>query len=441
MEIFNNREIALDIWIVLFLIFLLLKPSTRKALLQSLPNLFRSMFVWKLARIYLVVLTYNLVVVYILYRYGLWDHSQLKNTILWILAAVVISLSDITNDETSNYLKKTIVDIFKFTIILEFLVGFYSFNLVIELLIVPAATLIPLLIAVGKRDEKTKPAVTFLNSILVIGGIILIAYAVYKVIRGFSDFATQPTLTEFLISPVLSLLFLPCVYLLSLLVNMETAFMFIRHSLPNKALVRYAKWKAIMHFSFNKTNLFRWKQLLLVHRPEDRNGIDQTIRLFKEMKKSENAPSAIDPSHGWSPQTAKDFLSLEGLKTKFYQPLYQQEWQASSNSLELESATISSTAHYSVRGNSSTVTRLILKLNVYFPAQVKNPHGRFLELAMLLYKQALQETMPKTLQDNILNGKDSSINIKGKVVTMVKEKWINHKFHGYDLELVIRVPD
>lgn len=435
----NNREISLLIWIALFIAFILSKKSLRQTLQKSIPSLLRALFAWKLSIIYMVIILYNFIVLFLLYRNGFWDESQLKNTIVWLLTAIVVSMTDITNDETSNYFKQTVADVFKFTIIIEFLVGLYSFSLIAELFIVPIAILIPLLIAVGKKEEKFKPAVGFLNSILVIGGAILVVYAVYKSIKGFSAYATESMLTEFLIAPVLSFLFLPCVYLLSLIVNMETAFIPIKFSVQNKSTLRYARWKAVRHFAFNKNSLFRWKQLVLAQPPTDKHGIDRTIQLFKEMKQRETRPEEIDPAEGWPPQKAKDFLVTEGLKTKYYQLLYQQEWQASSNSLELEDSAFSSTAHYAVRGSSTVVSRLTLKLNVYFPTKAKNPHGKFTELVSHLYKMALGEELPTTIKKNILNGKNTIVKGNGKQLSLVKNKWVNHRFNGYDLELVIKV--
>ncbi|MBL7739071.1 MAG: hypothetical protein JNK14_07620 [Chitinophagaceae bacterium] len=433
-EIFNNREIALGIWIVVFVGYVSYRPSLRK----HIPALVKSVFAWKLSLLYLAILLYTSIVVYGLYRLNLWDITQLKNTTIWLLTVGLISLNDITDDKKTNYIRDTVVKIFTITTVLEFLIGFYTFSLAVELIVIPVVVLITLMVVVGKSDVNLKSAASFLNNLLALTGFVLIGYAIYKVTHEFSSFATKGTLSEFLISPVLTFLFLPFVYFLSLIVNMETVFSALKFKIKNKKLLRYAKRQALINFPFNKKNLLRWKHIVISSHIITRRDIRRTLTLLKQSKKAEQNPKKVPFELGWSPYMAKEFLSDKGLNTDYYRPLYQQEWQAASKTLNLDDTAFSSNLIYFVRGSQEIASKLLLKANVFFPDKAKKSHILFLEYAEVLFVAAFNEAMPKNIKDAILKGKNISIEIEKKTVSLAKDIWPSHKFHGYNLEFTIQ---
>jgi hypothetical protein len=435
MEIFNNREIALGIWIAIFIIFVFLKPSTRKPAI----GLVKSAFAWKLSFTYASALIYVTAIVYLLFRLGLWDRAQLKDTILWMLTVGSVNLFDITREDKNNYFKDTLKKIFKLTIILEFLVGFYTFNLSLELLIIPLVILISGLLAVGKKEEKFKPAVKFLNNVLSLLGLFLIGYTIYKIIHDFSSFANKETASEFLIPPPLSFLFLPFVYVLSLLVNLESIFIGVKSELKSKRLVRYARWQVLLRFNFNKIDTNRWRQLVFARHPRTKNDVLESIKLIKRLKEIEKNPPEVPFNVGWSPYMAKSFLMTQGVTTKFYQPIYGDEWQASSPSIDLKDSILSSNVHYYVEGNDNVAKKLILELNVYSHEGAKMAHAKFLTFAQSLYLAALEKAMPHSIEDAILKGNDKEIEIGDKRISLIKNKWAGHKLNGYEMEFVIQI--
>jgi hypothetical protein len=433
-EIFNNREIALSIWIIVFMGYLIYSPSIRK----HIPGLVKSVFAWKLSVLYLAIILYTAAVVYGLYRLNLWDDSQLKNTIIWLATIGLISLNDITDDRKTNYIKDTVVKIFTITTVIEFLVGFYSFSLVTELIIIPIIVIIILMAAVGKTDKKLRQTVSILNNLLALAGFILIGYAIYKAIHEFSSFATKGTLSEFLISPVLSFLFIPFIYLLSLIVNMETVFVSIKFKVHNRGLLRYAKVQALINFPFNKKDLLRWRQIVTSSQIKSRKDIKKTIKLLQQSKKAEKDLKTISLVLGWSPYQAKDFLKKKGLPTDYYRPLYQHEWQTASKTMNFDDTAFSSNVIYYVRGSQAIATKLLLKANVYFPEKSKQPHSLYLEYTEVLFGAAFNKEMPKNIKEAILRGKNITVEFEKKKISLLKDIWPNHKFHGYDLEFTIQ---
>jgi len=134
MSIFNTREIAIGIWVTLFFVWALTQPSIRESLSKVLFILTKKVILIPLA----LMAGYIGFMVWGLNKLGLWEVSQLKNTILWsgsVAFVSLIRLNDIANNP--DYFKTTLKDNLRLITILEFVVGFYTFPLWSELLLVP----------------------------------------------------------------------------------------------------------------------------------------------------------------------------------------------------------------------------------------------------------------------------------------------------------------
>jgi hypothetical protein len=345
-QIFTNREIALGIWVIVFIISLL----SIKSLRFSLGRVVNSFFAWKLVAINISATIYVAGVSYLLFSLNLWDVSQLKNTILWLLTVGFISLFGITDDNKSNYFKETVKDILKFTTILEFLVGLYSFNLSTELIIIPLIICLYALAIIGEKKEELKPVVKLLNGILTLFGFFILGYTTYRIIQDLPKLVNQGTLADFMTPASLSILFLPYLYILSLIVNRESVFIGIDRELKNEGLLSFTKWKTLIHFNFNKNDLLRWRRLIFALHPRTKKDILDSIFLIKRLKKVEKSPPDIPIQHGWSPYHAKDYLIKHGITTKYYQPIYKDEWEASSSSIDLKNSILSSNVIYTLKG-------------------------------------------------------------------------------------------
>ena len=310
MDILNPRELALLIWPGVAICFILIREQIR----ESFFVVIKAFFAARLVAVYTCMLAYTTLIIYCLLQLGLWDKSQLKNTIVWVLTVGLFSFSDISPEKNTNYFKKALKDIFKFTAIIEFIINVYTFNLFIELLIIPIAVFIVGILAFAEREEQHKPVAKLMNGILSIFGLFLICYATYWIINDFSAFASKGTLNDFVMPPVLSLLFLPFVYLLSIFMGYENSFILIGKAIGNASLTKYAKRKAIIHFNFDKSSLRRWETYLFRNRVETKQDIDQSIVVIKRLNNIERNPPDISFKAGWSPYKANIFCLHKGCK-------------------------------------------------------------------------------------------------------------------------------
>ena len=80
-NIFNNREIAIGIWVSLAVIISIFTKPVKQFLKSVIPILFCRKF----GVFYIVFLFHLCLVTYFLYAIGFWSITLLKDTIFWVL--------------------------------------------------------------------------------------------------------------------------------------------------------------------------------------------------------------------------------------------------------------------------------------------------------------------------------------------------------------------
>lgn len=223
--IFNNREIAIGLWVIVALGLFLYTKAAREFLKTALPILFCKKFVV----FYIVFLGYLAVVLYVLNWAEWWDLKLLKDTIFWVLfVELPLFTKTIERADGAHFFRKLLKDNIAVTVIIEFFVGFWTFSLAVELIIVPATVLISALYAIASRDKKHLSAKRFFEVLLAVWGIVLL-------INGISCFFDSPgiffnldTLKSLLLPLVLLIFNLPVVYGLALYNTYEQVFIRVK---------------------------------------------------------------------------------------------------------------------------------------------------------------------------------------------------------------------
>ena len=145
-NIFNNREIAIGLWIIVAVIVLLFTRTFREFLKTAISILFCKKFVV----FYIVFISYLIMIVSGLKYIELWNFELLKDTIFWVLfVELPLFTKTIEKADGVHFFSKLIEENIAVAVVIQFFVGFWTFNLVIELVIVPITVLISALYAVA----------------------------------------------------------------------------------------------------------------------------------------------------------------------------------------------------------------------------------------------------------------------------------------------------
>lgn len=437
LDIFNTRELAFFTWITLAFLLVMMKSSNRRMLFDIIRLATEKSFLV----IYGLIIVYVMVMAWIMAKIGIWDTNQIKNTILWFFSAGLVSFYNINKiREEKAYYMDAIKDLFKLTAFAEFLVGFHTFNYWIEIFLWAIVVFLLFLAVMVEQKHNNTLVAKFTKGLLSIIGFFLIIYAVYWIIGHFESFASKGTLSDFLVPSLLSLFFLPFIFVLSIYISYEVAFIGLHAALQDRRLYMLAQKKAILHFKFRVKEFVRWKNSLFIHSIRTKEELMSSLKKMKELNKIETNPPDVDTNMGWSPYMAKDFLKNAGIETGFYNNYGDGEWQASSDLIYLnDNQVISSCISYYVIGNSELVNKLKLTLTVHYPVAEIVARKKLLDLMELLHREAFGLGLSEELKQSIQIGRDLISFDENKKVSVLKKTWNGHKVGGYHLISIIEI--
>ena len=119
-EFFNNREIAIGIWVIIGLDVILPTKPARKFIKTAIPILFCKKFVI----FYIVFLSFLGLVLFALNWAGLWDLTLLKDTVFWVLfVELPLFAKAIEKADGGRFFSKLIRENVAIAVAIEFFVG------------------------------------------------------------------------------------------------------------------------------------------------------------------------------------------------------------------------------------------------------------------------------------------------------------------------------
>lgn len=286
--IFNNREIATGIWLVIAAVWFGKNAGVREAVARMLKMFLEP----KIAVPILLMAGYLWLGVLLLSRLHLWDGSLLKDTIYWfLLTGFVLFMNIMGNKEPIPFLKKTVVRCVAVTVFLEFLLNLYTFPLWGEMIFIPAVAFLGAASALTETDPNLEPVKKLFEGIQTIIGIIMVIYLVWMTWLHHSDLSLSDILSSILLPILLTILFLPFLYLSKLAADYEMFFVRLRFVMPNdNQLQTYARWQTFFLCNANILKLSRFEDAVLanVWELKNKDGFNQLIQRFKSGQTNEN---------------------------------------------------------------------------------------------------------------------------------------------------------
>ena len=195
-SVFNNREIAIAFWVIIVVTILIFTKAGKDFLKSVTPILFCKKFVI----FYFVFISFLCLVIYGLYKIEIWSLKLVKDTIFWVMfVELPLFAKTIEEAKDARFFRKLIKDNIAISVAVEFLIGFWTFDLWVEILLIPFLVFISALYAVAEREKKNKPAKSFLQGILTLLGVISFIYAIYNLVHFPQDFFSVDTLKVFVL--------------------------------------------------------------------------------------------------------------------------------------------------------------------------------------------------------------------------------------------------
>lgn len=212
-DIFSNREIATAIWSS----FLVAYAFSSEKVRLSFGRVLKTLFTRPILITFLLIISYVGCEVLLLKRFKVWNFSLLKETIFWfVFSAVGLFIKMVSRAEDKEVsITGLIKSIFGVMLFLEFLLSNYTFSIPVELVLTPVAAFLGLSLQFANMNPEHAFAAKIINRLLAALGLMLIAHAVRMAVVDPSLFTTNSA-RQLLISPLLTVLFIPLLYIMSL---------------------------------------------------------------------------------------------------------------------------------------------------------------------------------------------------------------------------------
>ena len=281
MSILSTREWATLIWGCIFMLYVLCHREIRK----SLWNVIVIFFDKKLRTLWEIILLYVLTITMVFCYLPIWENIYIKDIIIWFLfSGLIYCMNAVSSEADETYIKKILKDNLKFTMILEFFMSTFTFNIWIELAIIPVITIITVMNVIAERKEEYKSVHKLLDSILAIAGF-WIFYETIKIgINEYKQLNIINTLVSFMIPIVYLILIIPLEYILELYSKYEVLFLRMTFKEEKDKRIRLHHRTAIFrecNFSVRKILLFQREYMIQMYALMKEDEFNQLMQKFR----------------------------------------------------------------------------------------------------------------------------------------------------------------
>lgn len=264
LDIFTTREIAIAIWSIILVLFAFKSKSFR----QTIYKVFKILVNKELIALSIFLLIYFTIIVYFLYQIGFWDKSLLKDTVIWLIFSGFILYFNLEYDSFKDIFSNIIKTNIKLIIIWGFIANYFTFSLAGELIFIPVVTLFTIIgvyVESSKTEEINRDVVNFVNILLGLIGIVLIAYVAYKLITDYKLLFSLKNLKSLLLPIILGVSTIPFSYFFNLIIKYKNLFIRLetleRHRGAEQ--IKEAKKEILISANLSLTKLMRIDRNLL----------------------------------------------------------------------------------------------------------------------------------------------------------------------------------
>jgi len=167
----------------------------------------------------------------------------------------LLSLININEANDTKYFKNIFFDAIKWTIVVQFIVNFFTFSLIIEMIIVSIIVFSAMLQTSASFDPEHKKVENLAKNFLICFSIFVFLFSLYKTIEKYSELFTIDNLKSFLLPIFLTITFLPFMYLFGLLIKYETLWVRLKFMIRNDNDRKRVKRQILLIANFNINKL------------------------------------------------------------------------------------------------------------------------------------------------------------------------------------------
>jgi hypothetical protein len=214
----DHREQALLFGSVLLIVGALAIKDVRR----GVPGILKILVTPPLGPLLLIGVIYVGAIVVLAAALGLWTMPLLGLTVTWAIGTggfMFFTANDAVSDP--EYFAKALRRSIRWTLILEFLVALYVFDLLLEVLLLPVLLVVATLAAFVEDNPEYAQVKRMLDVVLGVFGFALIGHAIWSIATDFGSFWTVENLMRLVLPAALTIAFLPYAYFLRAYIRRE----------------------------------------------------------------------------------------------------------------------------------------------------------------------------------------------------------------------------
>lgn len=234
MDIFTTREIAIFIYGIILLTYILARNKGKEVLLPVIKAASHK----KLIIPFCLLILLAACLVWACTYSSVWDWLYVKDIALWTLfVGVPVCFNATSRQLEEHYFKNILIDNLKFTALVEFITGTFTFSFIGEMILQPV--LVVFMILQSSLVKKTEAAKKVVDSIVGITGLIIIGLTVKSISDSIGEVYFVDILVGLVLPIILSIIYLPVAYLFALYAKYEILFLRMRFKEPDDKQLRH----------------------------------------------------------------------------------------------------------------------------------------------------------------------------------------------------------
>lgn len=278
----NGREKALLVWGLIAFVFILVNRKTHDAML----GVVKAFLNIKIVAPFLAMFFYSGMLLWLLNIVGLWNSALLKDTIFWLFGtAIVLFFNTNRASQNPSLLKKMLLETVAFTVFLEFLANLYSFSFLAEFTLMPLLFFVVAMSALADSKDVYRIVRKPLKAILAGYGLFVLPYSIFTAFNNLFESLTLYNLLSLVIPSVLTVMYLPFIYLFALIMAYELLFVRLGSLMRgNKELARFTKKRILISFGLNLwlLNKFAQNSAADILKLKNENGVFSMLEKYRK---------------------------------------------------------------------------------------------------------------------------------------------------------------
>lgn len=243
MDVLTTREWATVLWGILFVIILLPHKDVR----DSMKMVIKTFFTEKLRILWEIIFLYILIITVIFSCFPFWNIIYIKDILIWfIFSGLIFCMNAVSGESDEGYIRKNLKENLKITIFAEFFISTFTFNIWIELAIIPIIAIMVMMDVVAERDKKYQAVHKLLQAVLTIFGFCILFGTIQVCVEEYRELNISDTFISFMIPIVYLFLIIPLEYALELYSKYEMLFIRMTFKEPkDKEIQRSHRWRVV----------------------------------------------------------------------------------------------------------------------------------------------------------------------------------------------------